>query len=342
MTIMTADVGPNGAKLIQDITLIQAMLQAITRPDGRRYYNANYDGRFGPKTAAAITDFQTAHGIAGPESGHVSQGTATWQELLNALPPDKQDMRVMPGTAVVYLAASTALLSKGLAKVSGAKFQSDLATRVTSLIRDMYQAHGIALTVGGDGGFRTFKQQADLHSNVGPGESLHNYGLAADIYFNTLRLVGPEGALVSAGDESFYDLETLSYATWEARNLIAQRHGMYPIGNQDRPHLKGMSQVSPGQSLVALLNTRGKMTWDVTRGKPNMYKSNLGGSGVLIDVGQAAMIWRAQANLTPHTIATALGIQAVHAHSGDLNRFRNALLDEFRWAEQNWRNWQPK
>ena len=53
MTIMTADVGPNGANLIQDITLVQAMLQAITRPDGRRYYNTNYDGRFGPMTAVA-------------------------------------------------------------------------------------------------------------------------------------------------------------------------------------------------------------------------------------------------------------------------------------------------
>jgi hypothetical protein len=346
MTIMTADVGPNGANLIQDITLVQAMLQAITRPDGRRYYNTNYDGRFGPMTAVAITDFQADNGIAGPESDHVKQGTATWQQLLNALPPDKQDMRVMAGTAIVYLAASAALFSKGLATVSRANFQSGLDTRVTSLIRDMYQAHEIALNVGPDGGYRTFQQQANFYSDIGPGDSLHNFGFAADVYFNTLQFIRPDGTLMYGGDSTLDKFEQLNFAAWEAfwaaRNLIAQRHGMYPIGISGRPHLKGMDTISPGLSLVALLNSRGKIKWASAGGPPNRYKSDLGGGGMLADVGPATMIWRAQANLTPHTIAQALGIQAVQVHSGDLNKFRNALQDEFRWAEQNWRIWQPK
>lgn len=346
MTNLTADVGPNGANLIQDVALVQAMLQAITRPDGRRYYDANYDGDFGPITAAAIEAFQTDRGIAGQEFGHVKQGTATWHELLQALPPDRQDMRVMQGTEIVYLAASTSLLSRGQATVSAARFRSGFDTRVSSLIRDMHQAHGIALIVGSDGGFRTFQQQADLYTNVGPGDSLHNFGFAADIYFNTLQLIRPDGALMSGGKATLDKLESLSFATWEAfwaaRNLIAQRHSLFPIGTSDRPHLRGVNNVSPGRSLVALLNSRGKMKWDLVGGPPNRYKSNLGGGGMLIEVGQAVLIWRGQANLTNHSIAQALGIQASQVQPGDLNKFRQALQDEFRWAEQNWRNWQPK
>ncbi len=182
MTTLTADVGPKGANLSHDVTLVQAMLQAIVQPSGRRYYDAKYDGIFGPITAAAIVAFQTDHGISGPGLGTVNMATTTWKQLLQALPPDRQGMRLMMGTSIVYLAASQTLFSKGQARVQLAKFRPGFAPRVGNLIRDMYQRHGISLFPDHtNGAYRTFQAQANLRKNTGPGESPHNYGLAVDV-----------------------------------------------------------------------------------------------------------------------------------------------------------------
>jgi len=347
MTTLTADVGPKGANLSHDVTLVQAMLQTITQPSGRRYYDAKYDGIFGPITAAAIVAFQTDHGISGPGFGTVNMATTTWKQLLQALPPDRQGMRIMMGTSIVYLTASQALFSTGQATVAASKFQSSFAPRVGNLIRDMYQTYEIALKVGNDGGYRTFQDQANIRKNTGPGESLHNYGFAADVLFNSLTFVVPNGTLMDGGsDGTLPNLERLNLSTWkafwDARNRIAQRYGLFGIGDQDRPHLKTPATVSPGRSMAAHLNSRGKMKWDVRGGKPNVYKTDLGGGGMLIEIGTAAQIWQGQANLTTHTIGQALGIPATQVGPGDINKFRQALQDEFRWAESNWLRWQPK
>jgi len=347
MTTLTDGVGRKGANLSHDVTLVQAMLQAIVRPSGPRYYDANYDGIYGPITAAAIEAFQTDRGISGAEFGTVNMGTTTWKQLLQALPPDLQGMRIMMGTSIVYLAASQALLSKGQARLASAKFRSGFAPRVGNLIRDMYQRHGIALFPDEKkGAYRTFKDQWDLHSDVGPGESLHNYGLGVDVYFNPPTLVARNGILMSAGGIDLLDLKAMNLSTWnafwDARDRIAQGHGLYPIGPGDRPHLQHPSNVSGGRSFIAHLNSRGKIKWDVRSGRPNVYKTDLGGGGMLIEVGTAAQIWQGQANLTTHTIGQALGIPANRVGPGDINKFRQALHDEFRWAESNWLRWQPK
>ncbi len=347
MTTLTDGVGRKGANLSHDVTLVQAMLQAIVRPSGPRYYDANYDGIYGPITAAAIEAFQTDRGISGTEFGTVKMATTTWKQLLQALPPDRQGMRIMMGTSIVYLAASQALLSRGQARLAAAKFRSGFAPRVGNLIRDMYQKHEIALFPDEKkGAYRTFQDQLNLHSDVGPGESLHNYGLGVDVYFNPLTLVAPNGALASAGGIDILDLKTMSFSTWNAfwnaRDRIAQGHGLYPIGPGDRPHLQHPSNVSGGGSLVAHLNSRGKMKWIFRGAQVNVYKTDLGGGGTLVEVGTAAQIWRGHANLTTQTIGQAFGIPATQVGQGDINKFRQALQDEFRWAESNWQRWQPR
>ena len=40
MTTLTDSVGRKGANLSHDVTLVQAMLQAIAQPSGPRYYDA--------------------------------------------------------------------------------------------------------------------------------------------------------------------------------------------------------------------------------------------------------------------------------------------------------------
>jgi peptidoglycan hydrolase-like protein with peptidoglycan-binding domain len=127
MTTLTDGVGRKGKNLSHDVTLVQAMLQAIARPSGPRYHDANYDGIYGPITAAAIEAFQTDRGIADPEFGTVNMATTTWRQLLQALPPDRQGMRIMMGTSIVYLAASQALLLKGQTRLASAKFRSGFA-----------------------------------------------------------------------------------------------------------------------------------------------------------------------------------------------------------------------
>ena len=347
MTTLTADVGPKASNLSHDVTLVQAMLQAIAQPSGRRYYDTRYDGIFGPITAAAIVAFQTDRGISGPGLGTVNMATTTWKQLLQALPPDRQGMRIMMGTSIVYLAASQSLLSRGQARLQVAKFRPGFAPRVGNLIREMYQRHGIALFPDEKkGAYRTFKDQWDLHTNIGPGDSLHNFGLAVDVYFNPLTLVKPNGALTSAIHISLQELEILNMTTWlafwNARDRIARGHGLYPIGISDRPHLRHPANVSGGRSLVAHLNSRGKMKWELKSGPPNVYKCDLGGGRMLVDVGTSAQIWQRHANLTTQTIGQAFGIPATQVGPGDINKFRQALQDEYRWAESNWLRWQPK
>ena len=93
---------------------------------------------------------------------------------------------------------------------------------------------------------------------------------------------------------------------------------------------------------MAHLNSRGKMKWELKSGPPNVYKCDLGGGRMLVDVGTSAQIWQRHANLTTQTIGQAFGIPATQVGPGDINKFRQALQDEYRWAESNWLRWQPK
>ena len=84
------------------------------------------------------------------------------------------------------------------------------------------------------------------------------------------------------------------------------------------------------------------MKWELKSGPPNVYKCDLGGGRMLVDVGTSAQIWQGHANLTTQTIGQAFGIPAAQVGPSDINKLRQALQDEYRWAESNWLRWQPR
>ncbi len=346
MTGITATVGKSGVNVAEDVILVQAMLQAIRNANGRPYYNSNYDGVFGPITERAIADFQRDHGLFQLEFGHVTMGGQTLRTMLQLLPSDRRDMRVMPGTRTVYLGAPRTLLSSVMSRLGAMTFNPNFGTKVRTLIDEMFRMHEIVLTINDKTGhFRTFQEQASLGTTVGPGESFHNYGLAADVLFNPLKFIKPDGVLMDGGNPVLNNLETLNRMTWlkfwEARDTIATRNGLFPIGTSDRPHLQSVTNRSPGRSFVTLLNSRGTMRWDFRPARPNIYKCDLGFGKVLVEVGSAKDIWLGQARVTTSNIATALGVQPSSVNPGAVAKVQKALRDEFVWAENHWQSWKP-
>lgn len=348
MPTITGPVGEKEANAVHDVALVQAMLQAIRDPQGRRYYDSDYDGVFGPITKAAIIAFQRDHGFIESEGGHIAPGSASFQRMAALLPEELRGMMILKDTTIVYLAAPEGLHRAARTRFSGhTKLRPGFKTKVLSLFDEMYETHKITLTVNDKvGHYRTFEQQAKVGSNiVGPGESYHNFGLAADVAFNTLHLIRPDGTVMNGGDSELHNLETLDHSTWlafwKARDAIATRRRLFGIGAGDRPHLEDDRGKSPGRSLVALLNQHRTMKWDVKSGKPNIYRCDLGLGGKLIEVGTALEVWRRKPRVSRQNLAKALGIPINQVKLQAIDKLKKSLRAEFEWAERNWKHWRP-
>lgn len=346
MTEITGVVGESGVNASRDVMLVQAMLQAIPNAEGTPYHDSRYDGIWGPITRAAIAAFQRDHGLSEVDYGHVTPSSETLRRMIELLPIDRSDMRILLDTRIVYLAASQQQINEGRASVGSATFRHGFETKVRNLIQEMYNVHAIALAVDlNKGHFRSFRVQADIRSDVGPGESYHNYGLAADVYFFPLQFIRPDGTQMAGGPSILPNLRDLNRPAWvrfwETRNLIARRHGLFDIGADDRPHLQSDHNKPAGRSLVALLNRHGTMKWDFRGPKPNVYKCDLGLGGKLVEVGKAVDIWRGWANVTTNAIAQAQGVKSAEVDPKAAQRLKQTLRDEFTWAENHWRDWKP-
>lgn len=352
MSTILGSVGDGGANAIHDVALVQAMLQAVDDAQGRRYFDSDYDGNFGTFTKDAIIAFQRDHGLFQSDQGRVAPGSATLQRLVALLPATLGDMRILKDTRIVYLAASQALYSGARARFSGhSKLRSNFRTKVVGVFDRMYEAHRIALTVNATiGHYRTFDQQDKRGSKgVGPGESYHNFGLGADVAFNTLHFIKPDGTTMPGGSSELNILEGLDRITWEkfweARDVIARGQRLFPIRKDDRAHLQDDLGKSAGRSLVALLNLHRTMKWDArlaaTSGIPNIYKSDLGMGVKPLEVGTARQIWHSKATLTKQNLAKALGVRPTQIKQTDVEKLKKALRAEFEWAERNYKRWRP-
>jgi hypothetical protein len=121
MQKLSAQVGENAANAKHDAALVQALLVLSKRPaaldPARSAYLASIDGAFGPKSQKALRDFQldqvfvgadgrSSAPVPGSTAGRVSAGDPTWRKLVAAAPRDMQDLRVLEGRRIVYVAAS--------------------------------------------------------------------------------------------------------------------------------------------------------------------------------------------------------------------------------------------
>ena len=110
-------------------------------------------------------------------------------------------MRVLAGGKTVYLAATVAQLQTRIAAAHSLTFATAFRTKVIACLNRMHALYGIAVGVCPQGDRRTFQAQYDLLmrpdpvTNAGPGESNHNFGMAADLGFAGLRWLKNDGAV---------------------------------------------------------------------------------------------------------------------------------------------------
>ncbi|QNQ10250.1 hypothetical protein [Sphingomonas alpina] len=390
MQSITGTVGTGGANGTSDVALVQAILVKIQRAaaTGRAAapYLPSYDGSAGPATLAAILAFQTDHALvaatgiaANPRvtSGLVAAGDATWAKLLEQVPAEFSDMRVLAGGKTVYVAATAAQLQAKLTAAGALTFTSAFLLRVNATINRMHSEHGIAIGVCPQGDRRTFQAQYDLFTsgrnvtNAGPGESNHNFGMAVDLGFQGLRWLRSNGAVVTNETYWLHQLDGVSAAEsqrfWDALRTAGIDIGAFRGPATDRPHLQNWNDagVSMAVRLGDLLTRSGTMRWEGRGRQP--YRSDLGLGGEMIAVGTAAQIWNRQAtvslpdlqrlrtaaaarrpavpsarNAPPARPGAAAAPAAPPVTQDDIVAMRQALRHQFELADANWRNWTPR
>ncbi len=324
MQSLSNTVGTGAANARHDTALVQARLRLARRPalldPARPAYLATIDGDCGPRTQAALRQFQSdqvfvgADGrssqmVAGATAGLVRPGDLTWQRLVASTPLALADLRVLSGGNTVYLAAPVTDLAAALGAAGAMTFEPRFSGLVQSLQRRIHQACGIAVRVCRDGARRSFQTQYELLmsprrvTRAGPGESNHNFGQAVDLGFEGLRWLRPDGTPVANEDAWLHQLDPRQTAAGEAAMFWAllRAHGQ-PLGLHrgpvnDHPHLQAWpdTNVDMANRLADLLTRAGQMRW---AGRNQRYQCDLGQGGRLHAVGSAAQIWSGQATLT--------------------------------------------
>jgi len=138
MQSLSNSVGSGAANARHDTALVQARLRLAQRPalldPARPAYLAAIDGDCGPRTQAALRQFQadqvfvsadgrSSQAASGATAGLVRPNDLTWQRLVAATPPALADLRVLAGGATVYLAALAADLASALTAAGAMTFE---------------------------------------------------------------------------------------------------------------------------------------------------------------------------------------------------------------------------
>ena len=376
MQAITASVGDGGTNHPSDTALVQAMLVKTVRPaaPGRPAapYLASYDGACGGITKAAIRAFQgdrvfvSAAGnasVPNPKAtpGLVLPGDATWAQLLAQVPPEFVNLRVLPGGRVVYVEATAQELQTKLMSLAPLTFAPFFGVKVRNCVNRMYQLHGIVVGVCPQGDRRTFQAQYALLTGggnvtrAGPGESNHNFGMAADLGFGGLRWLHANGVVDVNETPWMHHLTAQSAAQalmfWEAMRAVGTSGvvGAFRGPIDDRPHLQNWNDanVSMKARLAVHLQASGSMRWSFSG---STYRCDLGLGGAQFDVGTAAQIWNLNATLIPASLSQARTAAAAAqkkpapaaATAADVLAMRQALRQQFDLADSTWRVWTPQ
>jgi len=375
-------VGIGGDNLVHDVALVQAMLKVIKNPKGVAYLASNYDGSYGNDTKNAIIAFQTdnkliaADPAPAPAKGGAPAKTAvpaavpaktapppppvagldtkglvttdgqTIKQLNAKLTAPYDTMRIIEGMKTVYIAGDAAdATTSRHAITTHPQIDATFRTNVASLVRLMFERHGIVLWLTPTGSRRTFADQAaEVNTKAGPGESNHNFGRAVDIGFKHFRWVQGDGSIKKDADW----LNTLEKAKaaqanafWDTRDAIALNElGLFRL-QFERVHLQAHNDatVSMVKSLATLLTAVGTMKWEAA------YKTDLGLGKAIYNVGTAKTIWAGTATVTKAMAAAVLSskdgkaVAEKDVKENDLKDLQVALKKEFETADANWTKW---
>jgi hypothetical protein len=387
MQAIAGSVGDGGTNTGSDVALIQVMLMKVQQPAGRGPYLTSYDGASGAGTIAAIRQFKIDQNVepqtpAAAVRGVIQPNDAAWRRLVAAVPQAFQGLRVLPAGRTVYLEATAQQRDAKIANAATYTFAPAFRVKVNRLINRMHAVHGIAIGVCPQGGRRNFQEQYELFTsgrgvtNAGPGESNHNFGMAADIGFAGLRWLRSDGTVVENEGHWLGQMHRTSAEQelkfWDALRTVGTSNevGAYRGPAGDRPHLQNWSDagVSMARSLAAHLTRSGTMHWERAG---RVYQSDLGFGGALYPVGTAAQIWAGNATIDAPTLtraraaarpraaalpvaarqmagaaarpgaAPAVAGQPAQATAADVAAMRRALRAEFERADRNWSAWLP-
>lgn len=373
MQTLSAPVGEGATNVINDVALVQAILLKLERPATSKAsggaYLSTYDGVCGKYTVAGIRAFQADYlappgaGVSGPinpriTAGQVKPGDATWIKLLSMLPAEFADLRVLSGGRTVYVQASDGEKNARLAALGSFSFNAVFRKKVEACVSQMHALHGLAIAVCPTGDRRTFETQYQLLgkvppvTNAGPGESNHNFGMAVDLGFASLRWLHPDGAIDSNETLWLHHLSAKSAAEanrfWNVLRTVGTSPavGAFRGPEADRPHLQNWDDalVSTPQRLAAHLQASGTMRWSYSAGS---YRCDLGYGGSLYAVGKAGQIWNLNATVTVANIDDARkqvaaqppGSTPPPATTADVIAMRKELRRQFDLADQNWQAW---
>jgi len=217
MQIISDSVGFKGKNKPSDVALVQAiLLKTPCMPAGNntksKTYLSAYNAESDDNTLKAIREFQGDYVNVTPDGKQcilnpnavdalVQPGDVTWQKLLEKVDRDFINMRILEGGKTVYLAASAQQLSDSLAGCQSFSFADAFRPKALACINRMYSKSAIVISVCRQGGRRSFQEQQailnrhDGATHAGPGESNHNFGMAADLGFQGLRWLKKDGRL---------------------------------------------------------------------------------------------------------------------------------------------------
>lgn len=306
--------------------------------------------------------------------GIVRPNDATWWAMTRGPQPGFTDLRILPGSRIVYVANPASDLKAKFEEVAQGGFTPAFQTKIINCITLFHARHGIAIGLASvkSSGRRTFQKQYELMTDgrkttqAGPGESNHNWGMAADLGFQNLRWMQSEGRVVENETAWFHRMDELtgnrkaSSKFYASMRAVGIESGMFKGPDDDAPHLQNWddSGVSAAKSLADQLTRSGTMKWSTA---PKRYSCDLGLGGPLVHVGTSVEIWRGGASVSAAEItklrrlqadreAKALAVagspppkpRAVPAATGaEVKAMQAELRRQFELAEANWQNWLP-
>jgi hypothetical protein len=291
-----------------DVAAVLAMLSVIRNKAGVPYYNGDYRMPVKPGLLTHLIEiFQIEGGLVpanpGPPQpgaeprGEVRNGSATWNLLLERVPPYLRGLRTMAGTTVAYLPMPQWKLDRNLTtlRAGSRNLWGHFVEAVLKLFRDFYAQSGICLVLMDDGAWRPFDDQLYMNSSSGPGETIHHYGHAVDIGFDGLQYLDKNGAIATA-DRGLKDLGYQNQrAFFTARNKVAPSLYSTTLGG-DLYHMQAfeddpLDSVSSFMKLLEAVGPR-RMTWTPRYRSPTDYLCDLGLGGDRFYVGTATDIWK--------------------------------------------------
>lgn len=379
MQLIAGSVGKNGRNFVSDVALVQAILLKMqrlpTRTASTGPYLSSYDGICGNATNNAIRAFQDEHVFVSADGGQcvanpnataglVAPSDATWKRLVEKIPKEFADLRVVEGGKTVYIAATDAQLQRKINATNVLTFGPAFRFKVINCINRMYNLHGIAIGVCVQGDRRDFQTQYGLLTsgrgvtNAGPGESNHNFGMGVDLGFEGLRWLHEDGTIVENETSWLHRLDPRQVLVAEALRFwdalrsagTSATVGMFHGPIKDRPHLQNWDDagVDMASRLADLLTRSGSMRWS---GRRQRYQCDFGLHADLFDVGTAAQIWNRQATVTIDVLTRAWTAavarvsqqrppqQAPKITQADVIAMQQELRHQFELADANWQSW---